>query len=118
MGLPRAAWVKLNRLRTSVGKFHSSMYKWGLVASPNCQCGASEQTADHVLISCSINRATHRACGLTVSITKLNAGLTTSPPTSDSGSARAWSTKRINPRLQSCLCLTWSGCPCKRQRRR
>ena len=31
MGLPRAAWVKLNRLRTGVGQFHSSMHKGGLV---------------------------------------------------------------------------------------
>ena len=35
MGLPRAAWVKLNRLRTGVGQFHSSMHKWGLAPSPN-----------------------------------------------------------------------------------
>ena len=38
MGLPRAAWVKLNRLRTDVGRFHSSMHKWGLAPSPNCEC--------------------------------------------------------------------------------
>ena len=66
MGLPRAAWVKLNRLRTGVGRFHSSMHKWVLAPSPNCECGASEQTADHVLIACPIHRTPHRARGLTV----------------------------------------------------
>ena len=34
MGLPRGAWVKLNRLRTGVGRFHSSMHKWGLELGP------------------------------------------------------------------------------------
>ena len=66
MGLPRAAWVKLNRLRTGVGRFHSCMHKWGFVSSPNCECGASEQSADHVLTACSIHRAPHGARGLTV----------------------------------------------------
>ena len=56
MGLPRAAWVKLNCLRTGVGRFHSSMHKWGLAPSPNCECGASKQTADHVLTACPIQR--------------------------------------------------------------
>ena len=66
MGLPRAAWVKLNRLRTGVGRFHSSMHKWGLALSPICKCGASEQTADHVLTACPIHRAPHGARDLTV----------------------------------------------------
>ena len=66
MGLPRAAWVKLNRLWTGVGRFYSSMHKWGLSPSPNCKCGASEQTADHVLTACPKHRAPHGARGLTV----------------------------------------------------
>ena len=53
--------VKLNRLRTSVGRFYSSMHKWGLAPSPNCECSAFEQTADHVLTACPIHRALHGA---------------------------------------------------------
>ena len=59
MALPRAAYDKLNRLRTGVGRFHSSMHKWGLAPSPNCECGASEQTADHALTAWPIHRAPH-----------------------------------------------------------
>ena len=44
-------------------------------------------------------------------MTKLDAGLMTSLRASDSGSSAVWGSKRINPRPQSCLCLTWSGCP-------
>ena len=44
-------------------------------------------------------------------MTKLDASLTTSLPASDSGSAAVWGSKRINPRPQSCLCLTWSWYP-------
>ena len=61
MGLGRSAWFKLNRLRTGVGRFHSSMHKWGLASSPNCECGTSEQTADHVKTACPIHRAPHGA---------------------------------------------------------
>ena len=46
MSLLRAAWVKVNRLRSGVGRFCSSMYKWGLAPLTNCECGASAQTAD------------------------------------------------------------------------
>ena len=44
-------------------------------------------------------------------MTKLDAGLMTSLLASDPGSTAVWGSKRINPRPQSCLCLTWSGCP-------
>ena len=44
-------------------------------------------------------------------MTELDAGLISLLPASDSGSTAAWGSKRINPRPQSCLCLTWSGCP-------
>ena len=64
--LSRAAWIKLNCLRIGVGRFHSSISKWGLSPSPNCKCGASEQTADHVQTACPIHRAPHGARGLTV----------------------------------------------------
>ena len=66
MGLPQAAWVKLNCLQTGVGRFHLSMHKWGLGPSPNCECGASEQTVDHVLTACPMHWAPHGAQGLMV----------------------------------------------------
>ena len=66
MGLPRTSWVKLNRLRTGVGRFHSSMYKWGAGPSPDCECGASEQTADHIISTCSLHRAPKGIQGLLV----------------------------------------------------
>ena len=66
MGLPRAAWVKLNRLRSGVGRFCSSMYKWGLAPLANCECGASEQTAHHIISQCPIHRAPRGMFGLMV----------------------------------------------------
>ena len=66
MSLPRAAWVKLNRLRSGVGRFRSSMYKWGLAPSANCECGATQQTADHIISQCPTHRAPRGMFGLTV----------------------------------------------------
>ena len=111
MSLSRAACVRLNRLRTGVGRFHSSMHKWGLAPSPNCECGASEQAADHVLTAYPIHRAQHGARDLTVLDDELDAGLIAPLPASDSGSRAALRSKRINPQPQSCLCLTKSGYP-------
>ena len=55
MSLLRTSWVGLNRLRTGVGRFHSSMYKWGLAPSSNFECGATEQTSDHITSLCLIH---------------------------------------------------------------
>ena len=66
MSLTRTAWVKLNRLRTGVGRFGSSMHKWGLASSAKCECGASEQTVDYVILTFPIHRAPQGIMGLTV----------------------------------------------------
>ena len=66
MSLTRTAWVKFNRLRTDVGRFDSSMHKWGLVSSAKCECGASEQIADHIISTCPIHRAPRGIMGLTI----------------------------------------------------
>ena len=52
--LPRHQWTMLNRLRTGVGRFKSSMKKWGLSNSAACECGEPEQTAEHLITDCSL----------------------------------------------------------------
>ena len=34
--------------------------------SPNCECGASEQTADHIIFTCPLHRAPKAMQGLLV----------------------------------------------------
>ena len=57
MSLTRTAWVKLNRLRTGVGRFGLFMRKWGLASSAKFECGAGEKIADHTILTCPIHRA-------------------------------------------------------------
>ena len=64
--LPRRAWVRLNRLRTGVGRFRSCLYKWGMASSAACESGAEEQTVDHVVLQCPIHRPPIGLQGLTV----------------------------------------------------
>ena len=66
MSLPRTSWVRLNHLQTGVGRFHSSIYKWGLAPSPNCECGATEKTADQVISSCLIHHVPRGTQGLQI----------------------------------------------------
>ena len=66
MILPRRAWVRLDRLRTGVGRFCSCLYKWGMASSAACECGAEEQTVNHVVLQCPIHRPSHGLYSLTV----------------------------------------------------
>ena len=67
MGLPRLSWVRHNRLRAGSGRFQSFMHKWGLAPTSNCECGAAEQTAEHIILTCPVHRAPTGIRGLTVS---------------------------------------------------
>jgi len=66
MTLPRRARLRLNRLRTGVGRFRSCLFKWGMASSAACECGVEEQTVDHVVLQCPIHRPPHGLHGLTV----------------------------------------------------
>ena len=92
---------------TGVGRYHSSMYKWGLAPSPNCECGATEQTADHVYLHVSyiMYQEEHEVCKFWM--IQLDVGLTPPLPASNLGSASAWDGKRIDPRPD--LDLRWPG---------
>ena len=57
MSLTRTACDKLNHLHIGVGRFGSSLHKWRLASLAKCKCGASEQTADHIILTCPSHRA-------------------------------------------------------------
>ena len=64
MYLLRSSRIRLNRLRTGVGLFHSTVHRWGMASTAACECGAEEQTADHIIISCPIFNHPSRRIGL------------------------------------------------------
>jgi len=66
MALSRTTWIRFNRFCTGVGRFRSCLYKWGMDSSAACDCGAEEQTVDHVVLQCPIHRLPHGLHGLTV----------------------------------------------------
>ena len=50
--IPRQAWVKLNRLCAGIGRFNADMWRLGLSKSAACDCGADQQTANHIITEC------------------------------------------------------------------
>ena len=63
---PRTARIRLNGLRTVVRRFRSCLYRWSMSSSAACECGANEQTVDHIVIQCPIHWHPHGLHGLTV----------------------------------------------------
>ena len=90
MSLTRTAWVKLNCLRSGVRRFGWSMHKWNLASSANCECGASEQTADHIILTYPIHRAPRRIMGLTALDDETKYWLNSVAAASDLGNATGW----------------------------
>ena len=68
------------------------MYKWGLAPSLNCECGATEQTADHVISSCLIHHVLRGIRGLQAL------------DDANLGNAAARGGKRLDPRPGLNLC--------------
>jgi len=66
MALPKRTWVCLNHLRAYVRRFRTYLHKWGMTFSAACECGAEEQTVDHVVLQCPIHRPPHGLHGLMV----------------------------------------------------
>ena len=52
---------RLNRLRTGIGLFLSTMHKCGMVPIAAYECGAKEQTAEHVITSCPVHHCPNGA---------------------------------------------------------
>lgn len=50
--LPRRSWVALNRIRTKFGNCADMKFKWGMISSPECDCGAERQTMKHIVEEC------------------------------------------------------------------
>jgi len=66
--LPRTGLVRLNHLRTRVGRFRSCLAytNWIWPPSATCECGAEEQTVDHDPSLSSIQWPSYGTHGLTV----------------------------------------------------
>ena len=52
----RKHWATPNRVRTGVGRYRSSMKKWGLIDTAACECGEPEQKAEHITNRCALHR--------------------------------------------------------------
>uniref|UniRef100_A0A2D4LLQ5 Uncharacterized protein n=1 Tax=Micrurus spixii TaxID=129469 RepID=A0A2D4LLQ5_9SAUR len=50
--IPHQHWSTLNRIRTQHGVCQDSLFKWGLVSTPQCNCGCSSTNIHHMVSEC------------------------------------------------------------------
>ena len=62
--LPRRQWITLNRLRSGVGQFVSSMKECGLKDSAECECSHPEQTVHNIIEDCPLYQPPNGEQGL------------------------------------------------------
>ena len=67
--LARHSLVRLNCIRTGYGRFKSNMNQMGISPSASCECGAANQTTQHV---CRIQLLNHTQEGETIQGEQLN----------------------------------------------
>ena len=65
-GPAQVCLAKIQPLANWRWAFCSSMHKWGLVSSCNCECGAHEETADHIISACFTHQAPKGPRGLSI----------------------------------------------------
>ena len=63
--LPRRQWTTYNRIRTGVGRFGEAMKRWGLKSTSECECGAPNQSVQHIMDDCTMHRPPNGERGLT-----------------------------------------------------
>ena len=66
IGLPRLVWIQLNRLRTGVGRFQSSLHKLARCSYTNLWVWRIDQTAAHVILECPLHRVPRGYHGLLI----------------------------------------------------
>ena len=63
--LLRRQWTTYNRIRTGVGRFGEAMKRWGLKSTSECECGAPNQSVQHIMDDCIMHRPPNGERGLT-----------------------------------------------------
>ena len=115
--LPRKAWVWLNHLHTSFGRFHSCWYKWGMASSSACECWAEEQTIDHVALQCPIHRSLMECMAWRFWTMRQSNGCST--PALRSSAANQWleelAQKKKKRKFEYVIyiCIVWKSLVCK-----